>query len=209
MPNKPRRLVVPSSLQMGWVESAPDFCAAFKTARDVSVEYIETKIGSLPAHKFEAWAGIENAPVNDTKALQDLRYILEVYVGDFISCIVLTSQKRIKHVTRGILHRIHDVFPPSLHNSMDPISTKNLCKGDGTYKTNKCLLGFAFDGVNKTIWLEEEKWAALLTILHQWIRGATKANQGVPFAEFKLVTAKLCHAFTALREGHGLLSPCN
>jgi hypothetical protein len=78
---------------MGWVESAPYFCAVSKTARDVSVEYIETKIRSLHVHKFEAWVGIENAPVNDTKALQDLRYVLEVYVGDFISCIVPTSQK--------------------------------------------------------------------------------------------------------------------
>jgi hypothetical protein len=49
----------------------------------------------------------------------------------------------------------------------------------------------------------------LLTILHQWIRGAPRAKRGVPFAEFELVTAKLRHAFTALQEGCGLLSPCN
>ncbi len=102
------------------------------------MEYIETKIGSLPVHKFEAWVGIETAPVNDTKALQDLRYVLEVYVDNFISCIMPTSQKQIKHVARGILHGIHDVFPPSLHNSKDPILAKKLRKGDGTYKTNTC-----------------------------------------------------------------------
>ena len=44
-PGEPRRLVVPNSLQMGWVESAPYFCAASETARDVAVEYVETKIG--------------------------------------------------------------------------------------------------------------------------------------------------------------------
>ncbi len=38
-PGKPRRLVVPSSLQMGWVELALYFCAASKTAQaqDVAI----------------------------------------------------------------------------------------------------------------------------------------------------------------------------
>jgi hypothetical protein len=39
-PGEPRRLVVPTSLQMGWVESLPYFCAASETARDIAVEYI-------------------------------------------------------------------------------------------------------------------------------------------------------------------------
>ena len=56
-PGEPRRLVVPSSLQMGWVESAPYFCAASETARYVAVEYIETGIGSLPTHKFKPGQG--------------------------------------------------------------------------------------------------------------------------------------------------------
>jgi hypothetical protein len=52
-PGKPCRLVVPTLLQMGWVESPPYFCAASKTAWDVAVDYIKTTIGSLPEHKFE------------------------------------------------------------------------------------------------------------------------------------------------------------
>ncbi len=208
-PDKPRRLMVPSLPQMGWVESAPYFCAESEMARDVAVKYIKTKIGSLPEHKFEGWAGTDKAIVNYTQALRNLRYVLEVYVDNFISCIIPTSRKQIKHVARGILHGIHDVFPPSADKTKDPILAKKLCKGDGTYKTTKCLLGFDFDGINKTIWLEEAKRAALLTILHQWTRGATRAKRGIPFAEFESVTAKLRHAFTALREGRGLLSPCN
>ena len=74
---------------------------------------------------------------------------------------------------------------------------------------SKCLLGFEFDGVEKTIWLENEKRTSLLQILHQWIRGAVKGKRGIPFTEFESVIAKLRHAFTALREGRGLLSPCN
>jgi hypothetical protein len=58
---EPVRLVVPTSLQMGWVESPTYFCAASETARDVAAEYIETPVGSLPAHKFEEWAGAQAA----------------------------------------------------------------------------------------------------------------------------------------------------
>ncbi len=117
-----------------------------------------------------------------------------------------TSRQQIEHVARGILHGKHNVFLLSVGNSKDPILAKKLRKGNGTYESNKCILGFDFDGVNKTIWLEEDKRAALLTILHQWIRGATRAKRGVPFAEFELVTAKLRHAFAALWEGRGLLT---
>jgi hypothetical protein len=194
---------------MGWVESPPYFCAASETARDVAVEYIETPIGSLPEHKFEQWAGAATPIGNNEGRGGALRYILEVYVDDFISCIIPTTREQVEHVARGIMHGIHDVFPPSEDATKDPISNKKLQKGDGTFATTKCILGFDFDGVNKTIWLEEAKRATLLTILHQWLRGATRARRGIPFAEFESVTAKLRHAFTALREGRGLLSPCN
>ncbi len=49
---KPTRLVVPTSLQMGWVESPLYFCAATKTARDIASDYCDTPVGSLPPHKF-------------------------------------------------------------------------------------------------------------------------------------------------------------
>ena len=51
-PGQPCYLVVPTSLQMGWVESPIFFCAASETARDVGQDYCETKIGTLPPHKF-------------------------------------------------------------------------------------------------------------------------------------------------------------
>ena len=156
------------------------------------MEYIETAIGGLPAHKFEGWSEAQISGMGVTQSGTPLRYALEVYIDDFISAILPTSRGQVEHVTRGILHGIHDVFPPSTDADRDPISLKKLKKGDGKYATTKCLLGFEFDGIEKTIWLEEPKRAALLTILHQWIRGAT-----------------VRHAFTALQEGRGLLSPCN
>ena len=38
----------------------------------------------------------------------------------------------------------------------------------------KEVLGFNFDGVNKTIWLATEKRDALLLTLSKWIKGANK-----------------------------------
>jgi hypothetical protein len=83
------------------------------------------------------------------------------------------------------------MFPPSSNNCKDPISAKELQKGDGTFKSKTCILGFDFNSNSKTIWLKEEKRVALLTILHQWLIGATKSKQGIPFAEFESVMAKL------------------
>ena len=98
---------------------------------------------------------------------------------------------------------------PSANDTTDPTSVKKLRRGEGTFDITKCLLGFDFDGINKTIWLDAAKRASILTILHQWIRGSVKARRGIPFTEFELVVSKLRHAFTALREGRGLLGPCN
>ncbi len=43
---------LPTSLQMGWVESPPYFCAATETARDIATEYTDMPIGAILAHKF-------------------------------------------------------------------------------------------------------------------------------------------------------------
>ena len=138
-----------------------------------------------------------------------LRHLVEVYVDNFIACIIPTTKQHVEHVTRGILHGIHNIFPPSEDDSTDPISNRKLRKGEGTFGTSKCLLGFKFDGVEKTIWLKDAKRVSLLQILRQWIHRAVRGKHGIPFVEFELVVAKLRRAFTALREGRRLLSPCN
>ncbi len=42
--------VVPTSLQMGWVELPLYLCAATETARDITSDYCDTPVGSLPHH---------------------------------------------------------------------------------------------------------------------------------------------------------------
>jgi hypothetical protein len=51
----PIMIIVPTSLQMGWVESPPYFCAATETARDIATEYTDMPVGSIPEHKISKY----------------------------------------------------------------------------------------------------------------------------------------------------------
>jgi len=93
-PGQPCYLVVPTSLQMGWVESPPFFCAASETARDVAQDYCETKIGTLPHPKFTNYVignqAYEDLPKRD-ELVRIFCYLLEVYVDDFVSLVIPIS----------------------------------------------------------------------------------------------------------------------
>ena len=49
-------IVVPTSLQMGWIESPGVFCAATETSRDVINIFANTPLGSLPPQTLEQFA---------------------------------------------------------------------------------------------------------------------------------------------------------
>ena len=197
---------------MGWIESPPYFCAASETVRDFASEYIEMPVGSLPDNKFITWA----LDSNDFRALPEeegvdagLQYVVEVYMDDYIGLAIPASQDHLHHAANAIMHGIHDVFPASQLDTEDPILMKKLQKGDGTWMLRKDILGFTFDGADKTLWLEMPKRELLLTVLHQWLQASRTSHTGVPFDEFESVLAKVRHAFTAIPAGKGLLSPCN
>ncbi len=209
-PGSPTLLVVPTSLQMGWVESPPFFCAASETARDIAGNYCETGLGTLPDHKFLQYA-IGNEAYEALPESNDgmLRYLLEVYVDDYVSLVIPASREHLRHVSNGTMMAIHDVFPPDEIDENDPISEKKLKQGDGEYAPTKTILGFELDGKEKTIWLEEAKRAYLLTVLKGWVRAGQSSTAGIPFKDFESIVAKIRHAFTAIPAGRGLLSPCN
>ncbi len=196
--------MVPTSLQMGWVESPPYFCAATEKSHDVTTEYIETKISLLPSHKFEHYA-VDSPDYTDLleTAIESkgFGYMVEVYVDNFMSLVIPVSREQLSHVANAIMHGIHDVFPPDEDDSNDPISEKKLQKGEGRYDTRKILLGFDFGGKGKTMWLESAKQEKLLTILRGWIRTGTRGNLRIPFGEFESTVAKIRHAFTSIPAG--------
>jgi hypothetical protein len=145
----PIRLVVSTSLQMGWVESPPYFCLTSKTARDIAEVYTNTPVGSLPPHKFTHHmcgdAEASKLPkTSDTPTM--LRYRLEVYMDDFMSVVIPTSQEQLYLVATAFMTGIHDVFASNITNKDDPISKIKFLKSKGQYSTLKTLLGYNFDG---------------------------------------------------------------
>ena len=84
----PIKLVVPTSLQMGWIESPPYLCTMSETGRDVAEKYIETPVGSLAQHKFvkltEVNSEFSKLPNKDTLN-EPFNYMLEIYMYDYIA----------------------------------------------------------------------------------------------------------------------------
>ena len=207
----PVKLVIPTSLQMGWIESPPYFCVASETARDVAVDYIETPVGSLPQHKFMKYSATGNdfhalPKTSDTAALP---YMVKVYVDDYIALAIPTSQEQLRHVANGVMMGVHDVFPADAVDAEDPLSLKKMTKFESMWALHKDVLGFTFDGVEKNIWLEAPKRDAILTTLHKWLRSAARGVASIPFVKFQSVISKLRHGFILIPAGKGLLSPCN
>ena len=109
-------LVVPSSLQMGWIESPPYFCVASETGWDIAEDYIVTPVGSLPKHKFlphtQDSHEYNTLPRDQKWNKPSLKYLIKVCMDDYIGLAMATTQESLDHVANGIMCGIHDVFPP-------------------------------------------------------------------------------------------------
>ncbi len=151
-PSEPITLVIPTSLQMGWIESPGFFCAASETSRDVAAQYCQTPVGSLPAHKFtkfmtgsESFADLPHHTADESH----FRFLLEVFVDDFMSLVIAMTQRQLLHVGTATMMGVHDVFPPNDIVGDYPISEKKMDKDEAQFDTTKTLLGFDFDGIKK------------------------------------------------------------
>jgi hypothetical protein len=65
-----------------------------ETTHNVAIDYIDTPIDSLPLHKFDRWAIENGGNVATLGSNKGLLYFVEVYVDDFITVIISTSQNR-------------------------------------------------------------------------------------------------------------------
>ena len=192
-------IVVPNSLQMGWCESPPFFCAATETARDVIEGLI--KEASLPQHKFEHQM-MQNAPaLNRLQAATTWSNLLEVFVDDFVGATNCTTTAHLAHLSRAMLLGIHSIFPPpeiSGHNGEDPISQKKMKAGDGTWDTTKEILGWILDGLNYTIQLPPTKCTAIA----KSIKNICKMK-ACPLNKYQKIAGKLQHASFGITGGQG------
>jgi len=207
----PTMLVMPTSLQMGW-EAPPYFCTATETARDIATVYTDMPVEAIPEHKLSRYTvdGESYADLPEDHEGQPFRKMIEVYVDDFMSLVIPISKSQLQHTAAAVMTGIHDVFSANDEDDGDdPISENKLKKIEGQYSTAKTLLGFDFDGIHKTMWLEAAKQEKLLTVLQGWIRTGHRGSAGIPFKEFESTVAKIRHAFTCIPMGASLLSPYN
>ncbi len=109
------KLVIPTSLQMGWIDSPPYFCTASKTARDIAEQYLQLPVCDLPPHKFLPWTECDNIDIPPSNnANRNLWYLLEVFMDDYIGLAIPTTQAQLRHYSNAVMYGIHDVFPPDL-----------------------------------------------------------------------------------------------
>jgi hypothetical protein len=154
-------------------------------------------VGSIPEHKFAKYTVDWELYSDLPKEHDDHTFLsmIEVYVDDFMSLIIPVSQLQLMHVAAAVMTGIHDVFPVNEDNDGDdPISEKKLKQLEAQYATLKTLLGFHFDGINKTMWLESAKrkklLKKLLTIFRGWICTGHRGTAGIQFKEFESRIAK-------------------
>ena len=135
-------------------------------------------MGSLPTHKFlqHASQGTDYANFDEDTKHERLQYLIEVYVDDYISLAIPRTKEDLDHVANAVMTGIHDVFPEDKVDAEDPISFKKLLKLEAMWALHKDILGFTFDGVEKTIWLEAPKRDALLTVLSGWLKAAERGS---------------------------------
>jgi len=205
---QPVKLVIPTSLQMGWIESPGYFCAASETARDTASDYAEMEIGTLQDHKFlhhtQTSQDFKNLPVTQAHA-SPFRYLLDVYMDDFIALAIPRDQHDLNHLANSVMHGTHDVFPPDPNAAEDPISLKKLEKGEGAWALVQEVLGWQFNGADKTLCYNEKK----LDIILQGLKQMLRSRRGVPFTDFEKLMGKARHAATGVPGANGLFSPIN
>ena len=203
---QPVRLVIPTSLQMGWTESPSYFCAASETARDVAEVY--AKADKLEEHYLEQYTKLEddykNLPSGGLS--EDLAHCFEVFVDDFIGAAIPRTKEDLTHLSRALLHAIHDVFPASPDTpENDPESLKKLKKREGAWAVRKDILGWELQGKEKTVQLEGAKFDKLMNLTKE----ALRSKSGMPFKKYESMLGKMRHASWGVPGSNGLFTPFN
>ncbi len=159
---EPCRIVVPSAVQMGWVESPSLFCAVTESVRNLAQHFVVEAV-PLPQHQVESSMAIDDVPMRGRAETPSK--LLQVHVDDF--CYVATQSKDGAHIPiirQAAIHGIMAVFPPPAvtkhQDGKEPILASKLLKGDGNFESKKDMIGFSFDGIKRTVHLPPAKAAA-------------------------------------------------
>ena len=211
-------IVVPAALQMGWTSSPAFFCAATETGRDVA-EFLRT-LTRLPTHPLEHHMVdpidpelLQNFPFPTASTPEERQHLqagifhlFECFVDDYIGVLQSTDPDALRHHSRALLHAIHQIFPPKVatgHDGENPISYKKLVlDGEGIWAVRKEILGWIFDGLNRTMELPPKKVKSLQETLRAILR-----KGHCELKAFESLIGKCQHACLGIPGGTALLPP--
>jgi hypothetical protein len=214
-PNSDIMIVVPAALQMGWTSSPAFFCAATETGRDIA-DFLRTQ-PTLPPHPLEhhmvdpidpklLHLPIVHDQLTTSAGAAAFQSLFEVYVDDYCALLQSSDPDIIRHHSRALLHAIHQVFPPPSatgHAGEEPISLKKLVtEGEGVWDARKEILGWIFDGIQRTMELPERKVESLRTTVQLLLR-----QRRMPLSDYESFLGKCQHACLAIPGGKALLAP--
>jgi hypothetical protein len=154
-----RYFVVPSALQMGWMNSPPYFSTTTDTTKTLQerVLALSATTGIKESHRYElkCLSGGPNLEATLAELKSDAIMISQVFVDDFMNGLAGLPNRESKPaqelwLTRAAMHSIHAVFPPpeilNHQGGKDSISQKKVDKGDAKFQTEKEMLGVMLKG---------------------------------------------------------------
>ena len=219
-------IVVPNSLQMGWTESPPCFCAGTETARDL-MDIMLPVVDDLEIHPSEhkmepgvgAWPKAKTPPVpkqaeeddmsissdEDDEERTPMKTLFECFVDDFMAMTNNIDPKNLTRTSRVMLHAIHNIFPPpevTGHQGEDSISQSKIANGDGQWNYIKEILGWIINGEDYTIVLPKKKLDKITKEIDK-----ARRRKKIPLKQMQELAGKLQHASFAMPGGWGLFSP--
>jgi hypothetical protein len=169
------------SLPMGFVESAPYFCASTETAADL-INSSWAFANLAPAHPLEHFTKpAPSHPVPEhpppVPARDALAYI-DVFVDDFLA-LWQGIPAQLCQARRHVFHTLDLLFRPN--DSEDchrktPNSIKKLKLGNADWTTRKKLLGWMVDTISSHISLPPERYLKIRDLLATFPRSARRCT---------------------------------
>jgi hypothetical protein len=216
--------VVPSSLQMGWINSLVYFCTATEAGRLLFKRLLALTFatGIDVVHRHEHFCVPKHDQSSDGMVPwtepRDISILSTVFVDDYMNSVAgprgrKRKRQELEWVARGALHAIHAIFPPpdvlQHDGGRDSISEKKPLQGDASWKIKEVLLGFGasgLSGTDRTVSLpldKKDKYA------NRIIAALAQSRHFITMGHFQKIHGQLTHAAVALPCVRGFMTPLN
>jgi hypothetical protein len=228
-PGEPKLVGIPLTNPMGWVSSPPNFSACTETIADLAnvdlADPIAIEEARSTPHRLDVVSESDptpsasssstdqllslptasSAPPSASKPfLRPLQY-WDIYVDDFCGLVQGNKWKR-RTVKRILFNALDKVFRPLDGNDtvfrQEPASLKKLRKGDARWDTEKIILGWLLDTINKTISLPSHRAERL----HEILNSITTDQRWIATKDWHKVIGELRSMSVALPGCTGLFS---